>query len=30
MNVEKIYNDKELTIKVDNEIDTVNAPDFEK
>ena len=29
MNVEKIYNDKELTIKVDNEIDTVNAPDFE-
>lgn len=29
MNVEKIYNDKELTIKVDNQIDTVTAPDFE-
>lgn len=29
MNVEKIYNDKELTIKVDSQIDTVTAPDFE-
>ena len=29
MNVGKIYNDKELTIKVDNQIDTVTAPDFE-
>ncbi len=29
MNVEKIYNGKELTIKVDNQIDTVTAPDFE-
>lgn len=29
MNVEKIYNDKELTIKVDTQIDTVTAPDFE-
>lgn len=29
MNVEKIYNEKELTIKVDNQIDTVTAPDFE-
>ena len=29
MNIEKIYNDKELTIKVDDEIDTVTAPEFE-
>ena len=29
MNVEKIYKDKELTIKVDTQIDTVTAPDFE-
>lgn len=29
MNIEKNYNEKELTIKVDNQIDTVIAPDFE-
>ena len=29
MNTEKIYNDKELTIKVESQIDTVTAPDFE-
>ena len=29
MNIEKKYNDKELTIAVDNQIDTVTAPDFE-
>lgn len=29
MNIEKNYNGKELTIKVDNQIDTVTAPDFE-
>ena len=29
MNVEKIYNGRELTIKVDKHIDTVTAPDFE-
>lgn len=29
MNIEKNYNGKELTIKVDNRIDTVTAPDFE-
>lgn len=29
MNIEKKYNDKELTITVDNQIDTVTAPDFE-
>lgn len=29
MNIEKIYNGKELTITVDSQIDTVTAPDFE-
>ena len=29
MNIEKNYEGKELTIKVDKEIDTVTAPDFE-
>ncbi len=29
MNIEKNYNDKELTMTVDNQIDTVTAPDFE-
>lgn len=29
MNIEKTYNDKELTIKVADQIDTVTAPDFE-
>ena len=29
MEIEKKYNDKELTIEVGNRIDTVTAPDFE-
>ena len=29
MNIEKIYDGKELTMKVDSQIDTVVAPDFE-
>ena len=29
MNIEKNYNEKELTIKVYNQIDTVTAPDFQ-
>lgn len=30
MDIEKKYNDTELTISVGNRIDTVTAPDFEK
>lgn len=29
MNITKTYNEKELTISVDERIDTVTAPDFE-
>lgn len=29
MNIEKNYNNKELTINVENRIDTVTAPEFE-
>lgn len=29
MNIQKTYNNKELTIKVADRIDTVTAPDFE-
>ena len=29
MNIEKNYNEKELTIAVGNRIDTITAPDFE-
>ena len=30
MNIEKITNDKELTIKVEGRLDTVTAPELEK
>lgn len=29
MNITKVYDEKKLTMTVDNRIDTVNAPDFE-
>ena len=29
MNIEKNYNNKELTINIENRIDTVTAPEFE-
>jgi len=29
MNIEKNYNNKELTINVENRIDTITAPEFE-